>query len=136
MEQVTKWDGEYYYGDKHFYNIDDAYRRFRDDYHRSLGKRNFRRLDSPDRRERVHGYGFEFDVEWDGDRNRVPVRLLGLVCGAYCRMLGGWDIPCSSEEEYERWFDWAFSRGSGALKLVGRKDKAGRTSKRLKTRYK
>ena len=136
MEQITKVDGKYYYGKTFCRDISEAYRLFRNDYHRSLGKRVYRRLDKAPRQERVHGYGFvSSGASWDGDRRRVPVRLLGLVCGSYCRMLGGWDVPCSTEDEFEQWFEWAFSKGSGALRLAGRKEKAGRTSKRLNARY-
>ena len=142
MEQITKRDGLFYYGERKCLCADDAYCRFRDDYHRSLGRRAYERLNRiGQREERVHGYGFVFKSKMDcggmdrGGNGKTPVRLLGIVAGAYCRGVGAWDIPCESEEEFERWFDWAFSKGSGALRLVGRNDKAGRTSKRLKTRY-
>jgi len=142
MEQIVRRDGQIYYGERRCESADDAYCRFRDDYHRALGRRAYDRLNRFGRREeRVHGYGFVHSAEvdrggMDGRTDRkVPVRILGLVEGAYCRGVGAWDIPCESEEEFDRWFEWAFSRGSGVLRLVGRKDKAGRTSKRLKARY-
>lgn len=122
MEQITKVDGKFYYGIKQCYNADDAYCRFRDSYHDSIGRVAFKRLSRlGSRRERVHGYGFVFRDN-GGDPGRysgtVRVRLLGLLCGSYCRMLGGWDIPGGmDDEQFEPWLDWAFSSGSGALKL-------------------
>lgn len=142
MEQIVRRDGRIYYGEQLCEDADDAYCRFRYDYHRSLGKRAYHRLNRlGQREERVHGYGFVFTHPVYFRRNDggackpVNSRLLGLVEGAYCRGVGAWDIPCDNELEFERWFDWAFSKGSGAIRLVGRKDKAGRTSKRLKARY-
>lgn len=138
MEQIVRRDGRIYYGERVCRDADDAYCRFRNEYHESLGKRAYYRLNRiGQRKERIHGYGFVLgeplrnpEAETGGGR-RVPVRLLGLVAGSYCRILGGWDIPDLDEQEFDRWFDWAFSEGSGALMLVGRKDKSGRTDKKL-----
>lgn len=140
MEQITKKGGDYFYGDRICPNVDDAYKLFRDDYHRLLGKRVYRRLNRiGQREERIHGFGFVFDVKrkYDGPfHNRVDTRLLGLVCGSYCRILGEWDLPEGiGVDGFEDWFDWAFSAGSGALRLVGRKGGGGRTSKIQKKRY-
>ena len=139
LEQITKHDGWFWYGEKRCLDADDAYRRFRSDYHDSLGKRAYRRLDRLERREeRVHGHGFVFTEQPDGadfSGTVVPTRIIGLVAGSYCRIVGGWDIPYQTEEEFERWFEWAFSKGSGALRFVGKKLKTGRTSKLLKKRY-
>lgn len=137
MEQITKRDGKFYYGTQRCQSADDAYRKFRTAYHEELGKRVFRRLDKPLRRERVHGFGFRFSGdsrEFTG--KSVPCRLLGMVGIAYCRIVGCWDFPDIDEEELEKWLDDVFAYGSKALRLVGRKDKAGRTSKLLHKRYK
>ena len=142
MEQIVRRDGQIYYGERRCIDADDAYRRFRDDYHRSLGRIAYERLNRiGQREERVHGYGFVYQSEVDfggmdgGAVGKVPVRILGIVAGAYCRGVGAWDIPCESDEEFERWFEWAFARGSGVLRLVGRNDRAGRSSKRNNVRY-
>jgi hypothetical protein len=142
MEQIVKENGQILYGKQRCTGADDAYCRFRDDYHDALGKRAYERLNRlGQREERIHGYGFVFahPVYFGGDDGGackpVDSRLFGLVEGSYCRGVGAWDIPDYSEDEFERWFDWAFSRGSGALRLVGRKDKSGRTNKRLNARY-
>jgi hypothetical protein len=141
MEQITKRDGIYYYGGRKCLGVCDAYTRFREDYHRGLGKRVHKRLDRLGwRTERVHGFGFVFADGRPGvpachKGTRIPYRILGLVGLSYCRILGQSDIPCVSDEDFERWVDWAFSRGSGALRLVGRKDGTGRTSRRLRKRY-
>ena len=142
MEQIVRKDGEVYYGSRRCRDVDDAYCRFRDDYHVSLGKLAYYRLNRIGRRqERIHGKGFEFSHPVSFERHdggacgTVAVRLLGIVATSYCRVVGGWDVPCETEEEFWEWFDWAFSRGSRSLRLVGRNEKAGRTSDRIKTRY-
>lgn len=137
MEQIVRKDGRIYYGEHLCTDADDAYCRFRDDYHRSLGRLAYYRLNRiGQRKERIHDNGFVFSRNLDYEGNgKVDVRLLGLVETSYCRIAGGWNIPCESEDEFERWVDWAFSRGSGALRLVGRKDKAGRTNKNLRKRF-
>lgn len=142
MEDITRRDGKFYYGEQECDSVDDAYLRFRMDYHDSLGRDAFRRLDRlGQRRERIHGYGFELpgreklDSEFFGF-GRTRYRILGLVGISYCRIVGLWDMPELDDEQFDRWFDWAFSKGSNGLVLVGRKDRSGRTSKRLKTRYK
>ena len=142
MEQITKVNGVYYYGEQACKDADDAYRRFRDEYHMGLGRQFYRRLDRIGQRvERIHGFGFIFEggcpyageFEYTG---RVGYRFLGLIGICYCRIIGLWDIPESVGDRFEEWFDWAFSRGSGVLMATGRKDGSGRTSKRLKVRYK
>lgn len=144
MEQITKRENVFYYGDRLCGGADEAYREYRDDYHEALGKRVYRRLNRiGQREERIHGFGFVFDADTKresvlpGVSGRVvPVRLLGLICGSYCWVLGAWDMPEFSEEkEFEDWFDCVFSSGSGCVRKLGRKDKAGRTGKMLKKRY-
>ena len=66
---------------------------------------------------------------------RIRARLLGIVGIAYCRMIGLWDQPDIDEEEYDDWLDWLLGYNSRVLYLVGIKQKAGRTNKRLKKRY-
>lgn len=141
MEQIVKRDGKIYYGSVECLNADDAYRKFRDDYNVALGKRYYQRLGRLGaRKERVHGFGFVYDGEPDlpgVTGGLVPTRLLGIAAGAYCRMLGSWDIPGGmDEDEFWLWFQWAFRKNGGAVRLVGRKDKAGRTSKILSKRFK
>lgn len=138
MEQITKRNGEYYYGGKKCKDADAAYTMFRDEYHKELGRCVSRRLNRIGSRvERVHGFGFDFDravksnPEWYKYK-KVQCKLLGLVGTCYYRIFGIWDIPQVSEEEYEEWFDWAFSRHSTAVALKGRKDNLGRTSIRYK----
>ncbi len=141
MEQIIRKDGQIYYGDILCRNADDAYGYFREDYHAQLGKRVYRRLNRVGQREeRVHEFGFCFAGGGYAVHNdfygRIDTRLLGLVCGSYCRMLGGWDVPREiGESEFEQWYDVLFSEGSRGLRLVGRNTKAGRTSKMLRKRY-
>ncbi len=139
MEQITRKDGRIYYGQRKCEDADDAYRRFRNDYHESVGRKAFFRLDRLGQRmERVHGFGFDFDgpvLPVKEHYGKTKYRLLGLVDISYCRLVGLWDMPELGDGEWERWLDWAFSRNSGALSLVGRNDKSGRTARRLNARY-
>jgi len=139
MEQITKRNGIYYYGESKCVDADDAYRRFRADYHASIGRSAFLRLDRLGQRmERVHGFGFEFlhrVLPPVGCGGKTRCRFLGLVHLSYCRLVGLWDYSDIPEEKFDEWFDWAFSRGSGALRTLGKNRKVGRTSKTLKKRY-
>ncbi len=138
MEQIVRRDGKVFYGKETCRDADDAYCRFREDYHASVGREAFLRLNRlGSRSERIHGFGFSFSsaVPPFVQGARVSYRILGLVGISYCRIVGGWDIPCDTEDEFERWLDWALSRGSGVLRLVGKNDKSGRTSRRLNTKY-
>ena len=144
MEQITKKNGEYYYGSEKCLSADNAYNRFRDDYHRGIGREFYHRLNQYGRRvERIHGRGFVFSdpsyLERLADKfrhtGRVRTRLLGLVGIHYCWMIGDWDLPEIEEEDSDEYFDWLLGKGTGALYKVGIKQKAGRTSKRLNKRY-
>ena len=140
MEQITRRDEVFYYGDTACRDADDAYRRFRNDYHKVVGRKAFERLNRLGQRtERIHERGFVFSREIDAVHPSFPGsvvgRLLGLVGTSYCRIIGGWDVHCRTDEEFDRWLDWALSEEHWAVRMVGKKDKAGRTSKRLKARY-
>ena len=137
MEQIIKSGEQYYYGERKCRDADDAYCRFRDEYHAGIGRVAFKRLTRlGSRTERVHGYGFVFEEDPVDPKLHftvVPTRLMGIIAGAYCRMLGGWDIPWTVDDDnYEQWFDWAFSYGSRAIKLARTKDKSGRTGDKKK----
>lgn len=134
MEQITRHEEDIYYGGQKCTGAEEAYERFRNEYHKSIGREFYHRLDrNPWRGERVHGFGFDFTRRPEFDSSsigKVDYRILGILCGAYCRMLGIWDLPEGmDDEQFWRWFDAAFSRNSGMLRLVGRKQKTGRTSK-------
>ncbi len=137
MEQITKREGTIYYGEQRCTDIDAAYGLYRRDYHKSVGRAAYKRLDRlGQRRERVHGYGFVFErcPAYEGVQEKVRTRLLGLVSGSYCRIFGCWDVPCG-DEAFDDWFDFVFRKGSGLVSLVGTNEKAGRTSRRLRRRY-
>ena len=144
MEQIIKRDGIYYYGVRECKSVDDAYRCFRNDYHDSIGRKAFSRLDRLGQRiERIHGFGFCFK---DEDRRALEREfrdfpksrcvLLGLVGISYCWICGEGDVPELGEHRFEDWFDWAFMSGSGGMSYTGKRDKVGRTSKRIRRRYK
>lgn len=140
MEQITKKDGILYYGKQICSDSNDAYCRFRDDYHASLGKRVHRRLNAPEREERIHGFHVyfsediqkELDAEFGVPEQRIPYRLLGLVGISYCRLLDTSGLPDYDDDKYERWLDWFLSHGDKMMTLIGRNDKSGRTNKNKK----
>lgn len=141
MEQITRKDHTLYYGNYKCESAEEAYERFRTDYNKECGKGTFSRLEKIGKRtERVHGFGFyrspdyRFPIDFS-DQRRTDCRLLGIAHTSYCRIVMFDDIPPKGQDNFWEWFEWAFSRGTNALRLVGRKDKSGRTSKRLRTRY-
>ena len=141
MEQIVRRGGVLYYGERKCKSVDEAYACFREDYHRSLGRNAKRRLDRFGRREeRVHGAGFIFSGDdvlrrFDIGR-RLDCRFMGLVGISYVRSIGRWDYDHISDSDFEDYLDWVFSKGSGALRTLGLKEKTGRTSRRLNARYK
>ena len=136
MEQITSHDGVFYYGGQRCDDIEDLYQRFRRDYHDSIGRKAFRRLDRlGQRKERVHGFGFVFgDREGMvyGQQPRRECFLLGLVNVSYCWIVGLSDVR---DESVDAYVDRLFEKGSGMLKFIGKRSGLGRTSKLLKKRY-
>ena len=141
MEKIDKKDGVYYYGDVQCVSSSDAYQRFRDDYHRLLGKAVHLRLNRVgSRKERYHDFGFCFskDVvlnDFGCSGKRFPYRLLGLVCSSYCWTMNCTDMPQLSDDDLWEWLDWAFSKGSHALRQLGKKDGVGRNARNIRKRY-
>ena len=127
MEQIVRKDGRIYYGERPCRDAEEAYEWFRDDYHASIGREAFLRLNRLGQRsERIHGFGFDFArrIEDNGDEFRrygtVLYRMAGRIGISYLRVFGLFDYASVPDEEFERWFDWALSRGSGAMKLKRR----------------
>lgn len=127
MEQIVRRDGQIFYGRIRCLDADEAYCRFRSDYHASIGRQAFLRLNRlGQREERIHGFGFDFTRRIGdlGDEFRrygtVLYRMAGRIGISYLRVFGLFDYESVPDEEFERWFDWALSRGSGALKLKRR----------------
>lgn len=136
VEQITRREDAIYYGEHKCLNADDAYRRFRNDYHKSLGTRAYHRLNRlGSRKERIIDTGFHFAIRREnplGDTKPIRVRLMGMVGPAYCKSLGIWDIPFNMDEDtYFAWVDWAFQRGSGGVRLYSER---GKGRMRLKTK--
>lgn len=141
MEQISRKDGIIYYGGQPCDDIDDAYMLFRRDYHDSIGRRAFSRMDRLGQRsERIHGFGFVFrgghglGSVVHGHRRRRCF-LLGLVNLSYCWIVGLSDMARLDERELDGYIDMIFEKGSGMLKFIGKRDGHGRTSKLLKKRY-
>lgn len=140
MEKIEKRKDTFYYGDKACSNAGEAYGLFREDYHKELGKRVYRRLNRVGQREeRVHGFGSYYPVKYSdelaekyGNTGRVRSYLMGIVDISYCRMVGIWDMPDISDDECDAYLDWLVDRKSNALYLVGRNVKTGRTATRKK----
>lgn len=127
MEQIVRRDGQIFYGRIRCMDADEAYCRFRSDYHASIGRQAFLRLNRlGQREERVHGFGFDFtrrigDPEDEFRRyGTVLYRMAGRVGISYLRVFGLFDYESVPDEKFERWFDWALSRGSGTMKLKRR----------------
>ena len=127
MEQIVRRDGQIFYGRIRCLDADEAYCRFRNDYHASIGRQAFLRLNRlGQREERIHGFGFDFtrrigDPEDEFRRyGTVLYRMAGRIGISYLRVFGLFDYKSVPDEEFERWFDWALSRGSGAMKLKRR----------------
>lgn len=124
MEQIVKKDGQLYYGTIQCKSVNDAYNAFRKDYHSSLGKAVYQRLDRlGQRKEYLHGYGFIFDSssvsEWKpGERHRYNCYILDKVDLGYVRTIGCWDYPDIKEEEFEKWLDWVYERGKGRMRTL------------------
>ncbi len=140
MEQIVRSNNALWYGERRCGSADEAYRLFRDDYHRELGKSVYMRLDRlGQRRERLHSFGFVFEKtqEPKGPEcvGEFRCRLLGMLDIGYVRTIGLWDYCDVSDDAFEDWLDWVFSRGNGHLHTDGIRDRVGRTSRRLRTRY-
>ncbi len=125
MEQIVRRDGRIYYGERPCRDAEEAYDFFRNDYHASIGRQAFLRLNRlGQRKERVHGFGFDFAKRIGyNDSKRygtVLYYLAGKMGISYLRVFGINDYAAVPDEEFEQWFDWALSRGSGALKLKRR----------------
>lgn len=132
----------YFYGRTICCSINDVYQKFCEDYNKELGRQvSSLGLDRVGRRkERIHGFGFVFvGGNSFGDRfmkyKRTNCYIEGLMQISYVRMIGIWDYPPISSNDFEDWLDWIFSRGNKWLRTVGTKQKVGRTSKILKKRY-
>ena len=142
MEKIERIGGVLFYGDKKCSDADEVYRRFREDYHRLLGKAVYRRLNVAGRKERIHGSGTYFTEKTGyelerkfGGYGRVPCRIMGFLGIGYVRMVGIWDCPDLPDDEFDSFVDWLFYAYGGAVRMVGRNQKSGRTSNRQNKRY-
>lgn len=140
MEQIVRRDGTIYYGDTACRNAGEAYMLFRDDYHRELGKKVYRRLGSRARHERVHGYKSYYSEsrsryladKFDG-YSRVKCWQMGIVGISYCHAIGSWYMPWfDSEDDLDDFIDWLLDVKSNAIRVIGKKIKTGRTGKKRK----
>jgi len=145
METITRNDGRLYYGQELCKDADEAYKRFREDYHRSLGRAVYKRLDWKKQRvERIHGFGFSrpYDTRHTAvgffHLRRPFYYVMGILGISYVYMVGTWDVAKLSDEQFDDWYEWAFTRNSGGLRRgTGKGVKLGRTSKNyLKNRAK
>ncbi len=127
MVQIVRRDGRIYYGERPCRDAEEAYEFYRDDYHASIGREAFLRLNRLGQRsERIHGFGFDFTKQVHDRRDEfrrygtVLYRMAGRIGISYLRVFGLYDYQSVPDEEFEQWFDWALSRGSGAMKLKRR----------------
>lgn len=124
MEQIVRKEGKLYYGERFCRDAEEAYELFRKDYHASIGRQAFLRLNRlGQREERIHGFGFDFskrvgDPEDEFRRyGTIHYRMAGRIGISYLRVFGLHDYESVPDERFDEWFDWALSRGSGAMKL-------------------
>lgn len=123
MTQATQdADGTIWYGTVRCQSADEAYVRFRSEYHDSLGRRYYRRLNVRQRVTRVTAVGINFP-EWYremlreefGHLGRVRYVMLGLVGMSYYRMFGcRWlpeEVEGYDEGKYGRFLDWLLCAG-------------------------
>lgn len=127
MEQIVRRDGRIYYGERPCRDAEEAYEFYRNDYHASIGREAFLRLNRLGQRsERIHGFGFDFarPLDYRGNDFRrygtVLYRLAGRIGISYLRVFGLYDYESVPDERFDEWLDWALSRGSGAMKLKRR----------------
>lgn len=127
MVQIVRKEGRLYYGERPCRDAEEAYEFFRNEYHASIGRQAFLRLNRLGQRtERIHGFGFDFakPLDYRGEEFRrygtVRYRMVGKNGISYMRIFGIHDYGHIPEEIFEEWLDWALSRGSGALKLKRR----------------
>ena len=108
----------------------------RKEYNESQGRNSFGFLQRlGQRKERVHDSGIVFTEDKDFGvfvAGKVECYQLGLVSGSYTKIVSVPDV-LTEDETYE-WADVIFGKGSNLLKIVGRKQKTGRTSTGRKRR--
>ena len=140
MEKITRREDGLYYGERRCASADEAYQLYREDYHSSLGKRVYRRLNRlGSRKERIHGFGIDFIQEYSDELanrferyGRAKCRIMGIVGISYCRMVGIWDLPNVNDDDFPAYLDWLLDRRSNALYVVGRRSGSGRMDNRKK----
>ena len=136
MAEITKVGNVYYYNGVACRNVDELYRLFHRAYNEAQGRNSsgfLQRLGQ--RKERAHDSGIVFAEDKDFGvfvAGRVECYQLGLVAGSYTKIVSVPDV-LTEDEAYE-WADVIFSKGSNLLKIVGRKQKTGRTSPGRKRR--
>ena len=125
MEQITKVGEAFYYGVRLCRTVDEAYRLFREDFHNSLGKAYYRRLNVPARVERIHGHKtwmtdcrYEEAEKLFSGTGRVKCYIMGMVDISYVYTIGLWDIPDVDEQRIADYMDWLFCR-PGTLRMMG-----------------
>ena len=128
MEEIRKIGKVIFYGNEACRDADDAYRKFRDDYHESLGKVAWRRLNRiGSRTDRMRGSATVFSPDYQIMAFNVPTvkcRLMGMMGPAYCWMM---DVPDICDDAFWDWLDAASAKGSQLVRMTKRR-RSGRTS--------
>ena len=129
MAEITKIGGWYYYKNQICHNADEVYLKFRKDYNESQGRNSYKYLQHlVPREERAHDTGIVFSVGCEPrgfPEEKVECYQLGLVEGSYTKILSVPDYL--DEDEAFEWIDWIFRQGGRNLRMVGRKQRTGRT---------
>ena len=129
MAEITKRGRFWYYDSKLCYDVEDAYLRLRKEHNNAQGRNTHGYLQrlSP-RGERVHDQGIVFVDGYDFGEfpdEKTDCYQLGLVSGSYTKLIHSPDYI--GEDDVYEWADWVFRKGGKQLRVVGRKQKTGRT---------
>ena len=131
---IVKVGDGYLYDGEHLKTADDAYRKFRAEYNKSLGRVSYGMLGKREhRKERVHGSDLVFSEGHEFAEYpdiRIKAYFLGLAYECYCKTVGRWDIPYEIDD-MQSWYDWAFRKGGDVLKVKMTRNKTGRTREKL-----
>lgn len=138
MEQIVRIGDSLYYGKILCSSPDKAYRLFREDYHKEIGKDANRRLNREGQRtDVIHWGGFTLSEpyyrlladKWGGFP-KVRSSVIGILHTSYCRTIECQEFDNVDEDCIAELLDWVLSDKSKSLVLVNRKNGLGRTNKR------
>lgn len=136
-------DGLLYYGNTVCQSPDEAYKLFREDYHKSIGRDANRKLNREGQRTDVlHWKGFTLSKpyfeylksKWEGFQT-VRSSVIGILQTSYCRTVACEGLEKVDDSSIDECLDWVLSDCSNVLVLVNRKNGLGRTNRKNKSTF-